>query len=606
MSQDDTSSIARLGLRRGACLFAMCWLVFASAHYEEPGWNVNSRFALTRAIVERGSFIVDGLVNGEGRDYYTEDRAFYEGHYYSDKIIGVSLLGVPARGMVRLVEIATGWAPSVATVRYWTTVGSISVCAALAATVIASLLLALGATAGQALLLTVAASFGTMLWGYSALFYSYVPAILFALTAYNVLLRARLAGGVGPLAMALAGVAIGASLLCEYTLGIVAAALGVYAIVHGRPRWGVVYYGLAALAVLSVFAVYTLICFDEMCIPYKHLENKQFLEGMSEGVQGIEGFRLSTLYYITIHPYRGVFWLSPFLLLSLVAVVRMGVESRRFRIDAFMIGAIFLGYVAFNSSYYMWWGGWSMGPRHLIPGLPLMVLPLLWLLRWNRVWAWATRALVMASVCLVAVPTLVDPQVPQGYTGAELFDQPVGLVWEEIERPRALFAKLQTSDDALTAYLRSNVGADMRGALRDGLADGIDDEALGKALAWELNGVLTSGYLYAPDRFAGIELSRESQRLLDAHPEGVEGVRLNRRLLAEAYSDEIASRGRLYNYRSPVFTVSWPAFLKGDIVWNSPTPYGLRSVWVLLILVVVWTGGTTAFLKLTPAQDADE
>ena len=33
-----------------------------------------------------------------------------------------------------------------------------------------------------------------------------------------------------------------------------------------------------------------------------------------------------------------------------------------------------------------------MGPRHLIPALPLMIPPLLWIVRWNRYWAVAMTA----------------------------------------------------------------------------------------------------------------------------------------------------------------------------------------------------------------------
>ena len=47
----------------------------------------------------------------------------------------------------------------------------------------------------------------------------------------------------------------------------------------------------------------------------------------------------------------------------------------RRRRAAALIGAgavLFTLRLLFNASYHVWWGGWSAGPRHLIPGLVLL------------------------------------------------------------------------------------------------------------------------------------------------------------------------------------------------------------------------------------------
>ncbi|MCX7047420.1 MAG: hypothetical protein NTX50_18285 [Candidatus Sumerlaeota bacterium] len=424
--------LTRLGLRRGAVVFGVFWLTFAGVNYEKPGWNVNSRFALTRAIVEKGSFMVDGYVNTPEGGCETEDRALKNGHYYSDKIIGVSLLGVPPYAAIRWIAHILGTQPPLELARYVTTVFSVSVCAALAATAMMSLLLAFGARIAEALILTIAMSFGTLLWGYSSLFYSYLPAVCFCLFAYNLLLRARLEQRLTPRALIAPGLCLGASLLCEYTVGIVALALSGYVFWHARPRWAVVVFWLAAAIALLPFAVYTLICFGEICVPYKYLENPVFQKGMGEGLQGIAQFRLPILYYITIHPYRGLFVLSPFLAFSLIGLGRMiadgvrhegatGAQNRIFLADAILCGAIFIGYLWFNASYYMWWGGAAMGPRHLIPALPFLIPPLLWILQWGRGWACLMALALAASIWLVGVPAMVDPQPVTGFPMQTLF-----------------------------------------------------------------------------------------------------------------------------------------------------------------------------------------
>jgi hypothetical protein len=57
----------------------------------------------------------------------------------------------------------------------------------------------------------------------------------------------------------------------------------------------------------------------------------------------------------------------------------------------------------FNASSIMWWGGFAVGPRYLLPMLPFMALPIAFVFRrWgNRPWAWALT-LVLAAWSLVA------------------------------------------------------------------------------------------------------------------------------------------------------------------------------------------------------------
>src|SRR5919106_6313257 len=70
-------------------LFALVFGVYAY-FYQAGGWNQNSRFDLTRAIVERGTVSIDGLEENTG------DKARRDGHWYTDKAPGLSWLAVPA------------------------------------------------------------------------------------------------------------------------------------------------------------------------------------------------------------------------------------------------------------------------------------------------------------------------------------------------------------------------------------------------------------------------------------------------------------------------------------------------------------------------------
>ena len=57
--------------------------------YEGGGWNQNSRFDLVRAVIERHTLEIDAYHEN------TQDKAHFQGHYYSDKAPGVAFLAIP-------------------------------------------------------------------------------------------------------------------------------------------------------------------------------------------------------------------------------------------------------------------------------------------------------------------------------------------------------------------------------------------------------------------------------------------------------------------------------------------------------------------------------
>src|SRR3954468_11809784 len=71
--------------------------------YEGGGWNQNSRFDLLRSIVERHTIQIDAYHEN------TQDKAHFQGHYYSDKAPGLVFLAVPfaiaSRAIMRTVGL---------------------------------------------------------------------------------------------------------------------------------------------------------------------------------------------------------------------------------------------------------------------------------------------------------------------------------------------------------------------------------------------------------------------------------------------------------------------------------------------------------------------
>ena len=95
--------------RRGSwspyfALFVVLLISYGWVFPRWADWNQNSRFDLTRAIVERGTVRIDAYVANTG-DYATID-----GHAYSDNAPGLSLAAVPVYGVLHAVRpLGPGW-----------------------------------------------------------------------------------------------------------------------------------------------------------------------------------------------------------------------------------------------------------------------------------------------------------------------------------------------------------------------------------------------------------------------------------------------------------------------------------------------------------------
>jgi hypothetical protein len=67
-------------------------------------WQIYSRLGLTLSIVECGQLNIDRFAD------HTGDRALFEGHYYTDKVPGLSFLAIPSVAATVLIIKATGGA----------------------------------------------------------------------------------------------------------------------------------------------------------------------------------------------------------------------------------------------------------------------------------------------------------------------------------------------------------------------------------------------------------------------------------------------------------------------------------------------------------------
>lgn len=420
---------------------AIAFLALAWVHHPSPGWNVNTRLNLVFAIVEEGTVRIDNWHATPPHD--TNDKAVFEGHYYSDKTFGVSMLAVPFAAAMK--PFWTEWGFNLK--HYVLRVIAVGVPTAASVALLFLLLARLGMTPRNASLMALLAFFGSMWFGYGTVFYPYGPGLACVLGALYLILYPR-AERIAIGNAAAVGFLLGYAMLCDSIFVIAVAGVGVLFLLraldqvgwHGirsfaemtgerdRPKVMLPKLAVSALAFAvpaGAFAIYCYAIFGEFSMPYKYEFDETFRVGMSRGVMGVTMPDAHALYRITVHPFRGILVWSPLLVAAVAGCIigTFGYGKRR------MIGWLgiysFVGYLLFNAGYYMWWGGWGMGPRFLIPMLPLVFLGLAeldpgrfrsWFGERKRLalGMWGAARLLGAVGVLLCVPlSLTEPQLPQ-------------------------------------------------------------------------------------------------------------------------------------------------------------------------------------------------
>lgn len=405
--------------RAGLALLVLLVACYSYFIYRGPMWNPDSRMALIFALVDRHSLSID--------EYHeiTEDKSFANGHYYSDKAVGTSLLGAPIYLLFKPGLFSSLPPEAYFMVRYLITFFVISIPSSLLGIIFFSFLPEFGVTGLSRLVATMGLSLGTIAFPYSTVFFGHQLAATLLFAAFVLIYRFRREAQNGVQRwsyLPLAGLLTGYAVTTEYPAMIAVIFLSLYAILGYardvcqskdtgasrerdleapgdrpvRPRGGgwatptrltatltphrqLIVRGLGLwtaglLPPAAILMTYNTIAFGgPLSQGYAHLGGApEFIQGMSRGFLGITYPSLSALWGITLSPYRGLFFLSPFLLLALTGWYQLRRGSRK--IEACLSAAVFIAFLLFNTSYFQWDGGYSLGPRHLIPALPFLAL----------------------------------------------------------------------------------------------------------------------------------------------------------------------------------------------------------------------------------------
>jgi len=377
--------------------------------------NPDTRIALTSAIVDHHALRIDPYAGS------LMDRALYHGHYYTDKAPGMSLLAVPAYAALHLVLPSATLntkhtLPAYFFTRYLLTSLVLGIPAAVFVGLLWRFLLPmLGRRRGAVLALGY--GLGTVAWAYSGVLFSHIMSAMSLFGAFMLLYP--VSTGRAPFATrrwAAAGGLCGLAALCEYPaalVGLLLALFAAYTAYTARdagprrlPGLGA-FVGAGLLALLPLALYNTAVYGSPLVIGYVHEAGEaRFLAGMSRGFEGVGAPDPVALWGITFSPYRGLFALSPFLLLALPGAAAMW-RRRRQRPAAVLCVLVVVAMLLFNGGYYFWDGGATIGPRFAAAVVPFLVFLAAFAPR-RAPWARVTPVLIALSIALVALCCLTS------------------------------------------------------------------------------------------------------------------------------------------------------------------------------------------------------
>lgn len=403
-------SPSRLAVVALACLLGLAYFQRAPRNPNE-----NSRLDPVLAAFWHHTLTIDAY---QARDpTLTSDKSARAGHVYSDKAPGSSFLAAIGYAPLYAAERLTGREAPYVWRKWLMTLAAVglplaaALCALYALVAAAAGLRAASAVTGVGLLATPLLPYGSALFGHAL-----AGALLFL--GFALIRSATERPGPVPWRHLVgAGALVGLVGATEFPAVPAALLVGAYGLWRlglrgelSRPRsWALPLLGAAPSAAL--LGLWNWACFGSpFALGYENLAVPFYQQFHAHGLVGVGLPRAAALYYLTVHPARGLFVGAPILLLALPGLWAMAWRPG-WRAEAALCAGVFLTFLCVNAGFGMWWGGYTYTARHLVPAVPFLLLPLAFL---SRRWLVAAVPLVILSAVQSLAAAFGNPFTDDG------------------------------------------------------------------------------------------------------------------------------------------------------------------------------------------------
>jgi hypothetical protein len=255
-------------------------------------------------------------------------------------------------------------------------------------------------------------------------FYGHNISAFLLFGAFSMLFNLRRSNSpTSPLSLLLVGLLLGYSVLTEYPTLLVAAILffyTLYVLWRKHEITKIVWLILSAGVCAGVLLLYNKTLFGSpFDLGYNHSE--LWAKQHSSGLVSLTYPHLDALWGITFGVFRGLFFYSPITLLA-VAGFWFWFRSKKYRAEFWATITSLISFALFNASSVMWWGGWGIGPRYLLPALPFAAIAVAFALDASRALRRIGVVLALWSLVVTWGVTLAEQSFPPDTMFNPLFE----------------------------------------------------------------------------------------------------------------------------------------------------------------------------------------